>query len=229
MSNKPITFNISEIIPKEIILYGGTGQSMQVRPIIEDYGSTVIAIIDDTPGLKSPFDDIPIFAGYEKFIDFYNPKMKSETGFCITIGNPHADIRIKLHKKLTKDGFLPVSIKHRTAWINDDVTIGIGAQILEDALVSARVTLGMQCIINSKASVGHESRLSDGVEIGPNATVTGLVEIGYNTWVGAGAVILPRLKIGKQCIIGAGSVVMKDVPCGTTVFGNPARPLLQKK
>ncbi len=37
-------------LPKEIILYGGTGQAKVVRPIIEHYGSKVIAVFDDTPG-----------------------------------------------------------------------------------------------------------------------------------------------------------------------------------
>ena len=86
---------IKNNIPPSIVLYGGTGHAMQVRTIIEYYGSTVFAIIDDTPGLESPFADIPIFEGYEKFIEYYKSRQFGETGFCITIGNPHGDVRIK--------------------------------------------------------------------------------------------------------------------------------------
>jgi len=219
---------INSDIPSGIVLFGGTGQAMQVKPILEYYGSTVIAIIDDTKGLKSPFPDVPIFGGYEHFTEFYNSSQFGETGFCLTIGNPNGHIRIRLHNKLSNDGFIPISIAHETAWINEDVTIGLGAQILEKALISARVSLGLQCIVNSNASVHHECILDDGVEVGPSATVCGDVEIGFNTWVGAGAVILPRIKVGQNCMIGAGSVVMKDVPDGTTVIGNPSRPIIRK-
>ena len=215
-------------IPDNIVFYGGTGQSMQVKPIIENYGSNVIAIIDDTPGLKSPFADVPIFEGYENFIEYYKSKQFGETGFCITIGNPNGDVRIRLHDKLSNDGFIPISIAHETAWINEDVTIGQGAQIMERTVICAKVIIGKQCIVNINSHVGHESILDDGVEIGPHVAVCGIVEIGFNTWVGVGALILPRIKIGKNCMIGAGSVVMKDVPDDTTVFGNPARPFIRK-
>ena len=49
--------------------------------------------------------------------------------------------------------------------------------------------------------------------------------IGARAFVGIGAVVLPRLQIGEDAIIGAGAVVTHDVPAGTTVGGNPARPI----
>ena len=51
------------------------------------------------------------------------------------------------------------------------------------------------------------------------------VRIGENTWIGAGAVILPGVTIGKDTVIGAGSVVTKDVPDGVVAAGNPCRVL----
>ena len=43
--------------------------------------------------------------------------------------------------------------------------------------------------------------------------------------IGAGAIILPGIIIGENAFVGAGSVVTKNVECGITVVGNPARPL----
>lgn len=51
------------------------------------------------------------------------------------------------------------------------------------------------------------------------------VHIGANVWIGAGALILPGVTIGDDAIIGAGSVVTRDVTAGSTLAGNPARPL----
>lgn len=53
------------------------------------------------------------------------------------------------------------------------------------------------------------------------------VTIGRNVWIGGGALILPGVTIGDDAVIGAGAVVTRDVAPGTTVAGNPARPLRQ--
>ncbi|WP_187430427.1 Maltose O-acetyltransferase [Roseobacter fucihabitans] len=54
------------------------------------------------------------------------------------------------------------------------------------------------------------------------------VRIGRNVWIGGGALIMPGVTVGDDAIIGAGSVVTRDVAPGTTVAGNPARPLVPR-
>ena len=53
----------------------------------------------------------------------------------------------------------------------------------------------------------------------------GRVTIEDNTFIGAGAVILPGVHIGKNVIVGAGAVVTKDIPDHCVAAGNPARVL----
>lgn len=51
------------------------------------------------------------------------------------------------------------------------------------------------------------------------------VYIGENTWIGAGAVIVPGVRIGRNTVIGAGSVVTKDIPDNVVAVGDPCRVL----
>lgn len=85
--------------------------------------------------------------------------------------------------------------------------------------------------------------VGDKVMFGPNVTIAtanhpadpelrgrGLqynkdVYIGENTWIGAGAIIVPGVHIGKNTVIGAGSVVTKDIPDHVVAVGNPCRVL----
>ncbi|MGD9294322.1 MAG: sugar O-acetyltransferase [Roseobacter sp.] len=87
-------------------------------------------------------------------------------------------------------------------------------------------------------------RIGDKAQIGPYTQIltadhprdsetrdTGLeygkpIEIGRNVWIGGGAMILPGVTIANDAVVGAGAVVTRSVPEGTTVAGNPVRPLV---
>lgn len=49
------------------------------------------------------------------------------------------------------------------------------------------------------------------------------VSIGCNSFIGAGAIVLPGTDIGFNCIIGAGAVVKGIIPDGSIMVGNPAK------
>ncbi len=49
------------------------------------------------------------------------------------------------------------------------------------------------------------------------------VSIGQNSFIGAGAIVLPGTTIGRNCIIGAGAVVKGNIEDYSIVIGNPAK------
>ncbi len=53
----------------------------------------------------------------------------------------------------------------------------------------------------------------------------GKVSIKRNSYIGAGAVILPGVTIGEFSVVGAGAVVTKDIPPRTVFAGVPARQI----
>lgn len=51
--------------------------------------------------------------------------------------------------------------------------------------------------------------------------------IGAGTIVGARAIIMPGITVGKNCVILPGTLVNRDLPDGSVVGGNPAKPVDQ--
>lgn len=215
-------------VPARVIFWGGTGQAKVLRPIIEYYGGRVVAVFDDNPDLSPPFPDVPLYRGEVDFTQWITGQSREGLGFCIAIGNPHGRVRVRLHEMLQREGLLPVTVAHPSAWVEKNTIIGEGAQILAGAIICAEVNLGRQCIINTNASVDHECLLEDGVEVAPGATLCGIVHAETNSWICAGATILPRIRIGADAIVGAGAVVIRDVPNGARVVGVPAKRYLKR-
>jgi sugar O-acyltransferase (sialic acid O-acetyltransferase NeuD family) len=212
-----------EKLPPHILLFGGTGQAKVIKPIVEYYGSRVIAVIDETPGISSPFPDIELIPDKKHLKNWLQGKNTDQIGFSITIGNPHGQIRCELQDLLSKYHLKPVTLMHPTAYVDPSVLLGNGCQVLAGAIINPEVKIGRQCIINTKASVDHECILEDGVELAPGSTLCGSIHIEENVWIGAGATVLPRLRIGKNAIIGAGAVITKDVAPNTTIIGIPGK------
>ncbi|MBQ7218516.1 MAG: sugar O-acetyltransferase [Ruminococcus sp.] len=105
------------------------------------------------------------------------------------------------------------------------------------------VHFGSDIYANSNFTLVDDGHIyvGDRVMFGPNVTIAtanhppepelrakGLqynrdVRIGENTWIGAGAIIVPGVVIGKNVVIGAGSIVTKDIPDNVLAVGNPCR------
>ncbi|MGF7177843.1 sugar O-acetyltransferase [Azospirillum doebereinerae] len=87
------------------------------------------------------------------------------------------------------------------------------------------ITLGDHCQIGPSVQIYTADHPRD-PDLRREGYESGIpVRIGNNVWIGGGAIILPGVTIGDDAIVGAGSVVTRDVPAGSIVVGNPARPV----
>ena len=100
---------------------------------------------------------------------------------------------------------------HRWRGVHIGKNVWIGSEALIETACPKMVTIGDRVIIGIRATIlAHFQELTG-------------VSIGDDVYIGACAMILPRVKIGAGAVISAGSVVTTSVPTMTVVQGNPAR------
>ena len=80
--------------------------------------------------------------------------------------------------------------------------------------------------------MAHDCEFGDFVTFAPGVMCNGNVRIEDHVYIGTGAVLKQGrpgepLVIGRGAVVGMGAVVTRSVAAGTTVVGNPARPLLK--
>ena len=107
------------------------------------------------------------------------------------------------------------------------VSVGSRVRIAENVRIdiSREVCIENDVWISENTMIfGHTHIIDKGRKESKNVKVEDKLILGEDSWVGAGAIILPKVnRIGKGAIVGAGSVVTKNVPDFAIVGGNPAR------
>ncbi len=112
-----------------------------------------------------------------------------------------------------------------TATAGEDVDLAAGAMLYPGAICTTNIRIGHHSHLNCGAVVSHDCRIGDFVSLSPGVLINGNVIIEHDVFIGTGAVVLPGRRVGQGAVVGAGAVVVDDVAAGTTVVGNPARPV----
>lgn len=209
-------------------VYGASGFGREVLPLVrQQVGSKTgveIVFIDDQPADK-------IVNGHRvlTYPEFLAIKSSSKHAV-IAIAN--SQVREKLAKKCSGDGVEAFSVSAANSVVLDGNVIGEGAILCSFVNVTSNARIGKYFHANIYSYVAHDCVIGDYVTFAPGVKCNGNVVIEDHAYVGTGAILKQGkpgapLVIGKGAVVGMGAVVTKSVAPGTTVIGNPARPMVK--
>lgn len=204
-------------------VYGAGGFARETMPVIRQGNPDAeLVFIDDRAGADS-------LNGHRllTFTDFLR-QPGDDRRVCLAIGD--SAVREKLAQRCAGEGIGFAESRAANAIVMDDVEIGEGAIISPFVTITSNIRIGRQFHANIYAYVAHDCRIGDFVTFAPDVHCNGNVTVEDHAYVGTGAVLRQGkpgepLVIGRGAVIGMGAVVTKSVPPGTTVVGNPARPI----
>ncbi len=114
---------------------------------------------------------------------------------------------------------------HPAARVSPLATIGHNVLIMAGVVITSNAVIGDHVCILPNTVIHHDVVVGDFSLIGSSVTLAGGAIVEENGYVGSGSRIKNGVRIGAGALVGLGSNVLRDVATGTTVAGNPARPL----
>lgn len=168
---------------------------------------------------KKLFDKFNVITNLEEASTYFE---LIDNKFTLGIGNPLS--RKKLFNKFINIGGFFTSIISKKALVGSfETVIEHGCNIMPNVTITNGVKIKTGTLINQMASIGHDVTIGEFCEICPQVSISGNCIIDSYSFIGTGAIILPKIKIGKNVIVGAGALVNKDIPDNSLAIGMPAK------
>lgn len=215
---------------KRFAIYGVGGCGRGVMPLARqqlqpalDKGNADLVFVDNHPPAA-------IINGHRVLtLAQWMAEPASSRHICIAIANSQTRHRLAL--QCAAEGVEFFEVRASNVVQMDDVQLGEGAVLSPFVTLTSNIRIGRHFHANLYSYVEHDCVIGDFVTFAPGVKCNGNVVIEDFAYIGAGCVIKQGkfgqpLVIGQGATIGMGAVVTQSVPTGTTVVGNPAKPLI---
>jgi sugar O-acyltransferase (sialic acid O-acetyltransferase NeuD family) len=212
---------------KRFLVWGAGGHGLVVADAIIAVGGDLVGYIDADPaklGRRVGPRDTRVLVSEEAFVLEMSKELRRHGADCLALGIGQNVARARaLHRIASLDDAPP--IVHPAGVLSATARVGQATLIGPLAVVNAAAAIGAGVIVNTGAIVEHECVVADAVHLSPGSVLCGGVRVGARAWIGAGAVVVPGIDVGDDAVVGAGAIVIRHVAAGSTVAGNPARPV----
>jgi sugar O-acyltransferase (sialic acid O-acetyltransferase NeuD family) len=150
----------------------------------------------------------------------------------ISVAIADSALRRALVQRCEADGVNFLDIRASNVVQLDAVELGRGVILCPFVTLTSNIRIGRHFHCNIYSYVAHDCIIGDFVTFAPGVKCNGNVVIEDDVYIGTGAVIKQGrpgnpIVIGQGSVVGMGAVVTRSVAAGTTVVGNPAKPLVR--
>ncbi|MEX2459817.1 MAG: acetyltransferase [Paenibacillaceae bacterium] len=207
-----------------VIVIGAGGHARVLIDALRLQSIDILGFTDPNAERKETvFQDV-CYLGDDRIIATYPP---SEVRLVNAIGSiGSTEQRKKIYEFFKAKSYFFQSVVHPSAVISQDVVLLEGVQIMAGVILQAGSRIGENVIINTKTSVDHDCIIGSHVHLAPGVTLSGGVQVDSGAHVGTGSTVIQWVRIYTNSIVGAGSLVLKNVPPNSTVYGVPAKEVV---
>jgi len=212
---------------KKFAIFGVSGFGREVLPLLRrqlqaEQGPWELVFVDDNPSASH--------ANGQRVLTYAQWMAEPATSRHINIAIANSGVREKLAARCESDGVQFVTVKGPNVVELDAIEMGPGATLCSFVNLTSNIRVGKHFHANIYSYVAHDCVIGDFVTFAPGVQCNGNVVIEDHAYIGTGAILRQGepgapLVIGRGAIVGMGAVVTKSVAAGTTVVGNPARPM----
>jgi len=212
-------------VKQPLIILGASGNAYDILDIVEATNADqqrweLVGVLDDALAAGITHLGLPVLGSLRSAADWEHGQ------FIFAIGSDSSFRRRPA--MLAATGLGPerfATLIHPAASVSRRAKLGRGTYVGFGASLAGGVMVGDHVAVGPGVIIGHDSVIGNFTVIAPGAVVSGFVRIEGPSYIGARAVVRQRQQIGLGALVGMGAVVVHNVSPGTTVVGNPARPL----